>query len=267
MSTEEVKRKIDELKPRLSRLEEAGRQTLNWLANELDLLGSELTEHLRKGLSQVARSAEMAVDNYRGGRNEKELNREIERAVAPVQTKLINDLQQRNRQRVEQILKRASERLDAAWDQMGKEINQTFLKRNLSLADSDIVSTDLNPLENLSLSSGDATPLIAGGVAAAVLLSFLAWPLAIFGGILVGTKVGDYLERERESTWLDRARIAVKNRYSNNIKEQAKNFSHRYEEYKKKIQKELEENVNQRIGDLFKQLEQLKKKRLLKNRR
>jgi GTPase SAR1 family protein len=210
----ELRKRIDDLSPKIQIMQERRNRTLTTLKLRLESRKIALAIRMREGLYKVADAALNAVDGYDGPISSEELGRHIEAQVAPVQSEFQSTFKAE-----------AAEAFSAEFTNIEGELSSSQADLQ-ALFEKDGASVAIYfPSEQPTIDGGGlGTFLQIGGAGIGLLfLPFFA-PLALIAGWFGGAFTADWIEQGARREKLGEIRNAVDERYRGTISDSVSHF-------------------------------------------
>jgi GTPase SAR1 family protein len=231
MPIEELKKKVEQIEPRLAAVAIERDAVLASLRLELSNKGQDLARDWRQGLDKIASVAEHTRASYLGLIDKDELIRTVEGAVARLQTDLNEQLQVAQRAATCNAVLKAQNRLKETWDDFYVEFDRAFA------SDSEWRSTpDWTSATGAWVPDVLVPAMKAGG----------------FWGLLATIASVFVSERSRFDNEM---RAAVKERYSKSIPRRVEQWRVGWVEHISSVENALSDECNRKLSDIQNQLD------------
>jgi GTPase SAR1 family protein len=250
LSAEALQQKIHSLKPHIVTAQLQKNEVLDGLKSRFANEGSAIAFELRKGLENIALAGVAAVDTHQGELTGEAILQSVERAVAPLQTRLVEHIKSRQESTLSDEYARARRRIEAAWGDLQTTVDQTFsISQDLSLT-----------IDNSKAPSKDEDNVVfGGGIFAGLLMAAMhvAFPIAIVVGLLTTIGLGAGIEQRRREAILGKARFQIDNRLRDGIPQAITKFELDWKRLSDNIISSVDSAFSVRLNSLQSQLNQL----------
>ncbi|MGK5082970.1 dynamin family protein [Bdellovibrionota bacterium FG-1] len=222
------------------------------LDSSLTTKGFELSRALNTRLREISKALEAGLDEYAGSLEEAEIKQHLEAIVAPLQTKLQQDLRSEQQTSLRKAFDRASQRLNKIWtDTLGKTFDAIGASQDINLSVPEFDAEKGGAEIGVALQFGVA--FLAGW--------FLSLPVAI--GALLGLQkhFQGFLDTLARPSVLEKIKAQVHLKYSELIPEHVKSFEVGWEQKLSSLKTAIQKEVDGRFSELQQQLLNLLKER------
>ncbi len=243
---EEIRGKINALKPEITKLTNERNVTVSGLLSALQNIGLEMANDFRHGLERIAQVAVTTVDSYNGPLTKEDIAHAVESAVAPLQTVIYSSIQQRVETSIQEEMRRVRRRLERSWESFYGVLEQTFncdfASPSHSLVTLDSVAPDVNTV-----------PFILGGLTLFTGVIFhILFPFWIFAGIMRGI-----MQNQARERILGQVRVEIDRRYRDAIPQSVSSFEINWSQLVVKITTAVENEFEQSLKSLTDKFEDL----------
>lgn len=253
MSSEEVEKKVNNLKSEISKVKVKSNNELKNLKLQLVNSQLDLSRKLRRDLERIANVAEQAVDSYEGEISGRLIAKHIEGIVAPIQTQLQSEMNKLQEETINSRVALTNKKLGEEWNNFGSIMDNEF---NITSSNVFIdVEEDDEEFTSIKTHFGYAGMCI--GLLAINASAIIALPALIFGHSLIGKFIKD---RNREKS-LNKVKEQMKSRYRNPIPNTIDNFKKEWEKTVDSVVSEIEQGVNNKIKSLEDNLNNINEER------
>ena len=250
---------LNEIRRQALEFKELYNQLLTETKNQLRLVGEELHNQLEFGLIQIANAATKAVSNYEGPLDNKEVAQAVETTVAPLQTKLQQEIKTNQENQLRIVISSTNLKLSASWEAIENSIIEAFTENksvsNLPVA---INNVELDSMDSeVQVYSGNNDLVNTGlgalgfaGLAGIFNIGIFAIPLIIYGAQFLLS----HSSAQTQSKYLAHVRVQIDKRYRDIIPDRLFAFDEQWKKiYIEKLhilESELERKLSMVIGEL-----------------
>lgn len=232
----ELQKRIDELAPKIQRLQQRRDTTISSLRLRLGNKRSEMAVLLRRGLYDIANSALAAVDSYEGPLQAEEIGRHIEGIVAPIQSQLHSSFKSTTTAAFSLEFSNAGKELADIEAGFGTVFHANFdalmTRHGVSVSSTEV---------------GTGSMLLQlGGAGIGLLFVPLFFPLAIFAGWIGGALASFLFESKARQEQLGKIRLSMDERYRGTIPGAVSQFEQAWDTAVQEALKELADAFERR---------------------
>lgn len=250
---EVVKQKVAEFKPRIAATKNNVVVELNRLLASLAAFEKKLVTRYRMGLEHIARAAIAAVDDYTGELNCEQILRRVENVVAPLQTKLHEELTEFKKTQMEGEIAYTVKKLNSACDNLIKNFQRELEISTTAMAEVAFSSTismndelyqrDIRLFKNF---------MIGGAIIGVIAASHMLVPI-------VGASFAmfNYFKYEQKGEILQKLKQQVNKKYYHTIKNQLQEFRSQYKRDADSMIQALQNEIGSKITSFDQQLKDL----------
>ena len=245
-SVEEVRRRMASLKPQIAQAEREKNEVLDGLRSRFANEGGMIAGELRRGLESIALAGVAAVDGHEGELTGEAILQTVERSVAPMQTRLVENLRSRQESALRDECARAQRRIEAAWGELQTSVDHVFTMNGAT------INVDPHPMTDK-----EEGQIVFGGTALAGLLMtvlHLAFPIVFFAGVLTAIGLGAGIQQKRREHALGQARAQIDERLRAGIPQAMSKFDAEWARLTDKIVQAFEDAFRVRVESLQSQM-------------
>lgn len=258
-SISDLEASVNEIKRQALELKQFYNQLLTETKDQLRIVGEELHDQLAFGLIQIANAATKAVSNYEGPLDNKEIAKAVETVVAPMQTRLQQEINSNQEMQLMIVISNTNLKLSKSWEAFENSIIEAFTStKAISNLPDTLNNAELDPMDSeIQIYSGNDDLVNTGlgalgiiGLAGILNIGIIAVPLIIFGAQFILS----HSSAQTQTKYLAHVRAQIDNRYRDIIPNRLSDFDQQWKKiYIQKLnllESELDRKLSMVIGEL-----------------
>ena len=217
VSIDIVRSRIASLRPQINQAEREKNLVLDGLRSRFANEGELIAGEVRQGLERIALGGVAAVDSHAGDLTGEAILQSVERAIAPLQTRLVETIRTRQESTLQEECTRAQRRIEAAWRDLQASFDHSFAVTT---------KMDINVHHSAISEKEEGNLILGGSVFAGILMTILhvVFPIVFVVSALTAIGLGAGIKGRRREQALGIARAQIDERLRAGIPDALRKF-------------------------------------------